>query len=456
MKRIGLICRSRSLHSTTDGLTSAIISWISAWLRMGYSVDLITEESDLVKEIVSQNINVIAPKDTVPISRHAELFQFKDGFNVERMLNLRNGLVKALRTNYYDVLVANEIESALLLYQLGIYRYIKCVYQCHEPGTFFTDSDYVSFHFKDYLDFIRLGYSKFPFKFAVLSKDVQSQMVALGNDVIYLPFPVMDKAMLNKVETEQNGVYFSGRIEVRKNFDFFVETLDKIRREYGEELVAKVMTKPTHVKKAEALFREIGYTNFDVRGGIPGDEKWDFISSAKVGFHPASQETYGLAAYESLRYHPTVFIDDYSWYHTFDGFANQVVTSKEDVARTIYAKHKELAKPNNGLSDFLKIDEEFRKCWSDFFESPIERPESVGVRSRFVKILSENKDTWYRFSDVMGLLEPYLVNFETVYHLSNFRLYNSGKECYVTWYENESEPSLVEQTENTTQQLRLF
>ena len=83
------------------------------------------------------------------------------------------------------------------------------------------------------------------------------------------------------------------------------------------KLPAKVMTSPNGVKKFEERLKKIGAT-YDIRASIVGQEKVDFIKSARIAFNPSVVESYGMAFYEQHIQLPTLVLENQRWTNNFN------------------------------------------------------------------------------------------------------------------------------------------
>jgi glycosyltransferase involved in cell wall biosynthesis len=128
-----------------------------------------------------------------------------------------------------------------------------------------------------------------------------------------LPIPMTEKGLLVENNKPREGVLWIGRWEPRKNPEEFIRAI----KETG--LPAKVITNTNGAKKFEEALKAIG-AKYEIKIGIYGKEKVDFISSARVAYNPAIRESFGLAFYECMGQLPTVAIKGMSW---LDNFNNQ-------------------------------------------------------------------------------------------------------------------------------------
>ncbi|MEP3052675.1 glycosyltransferase [Ascidiaceihabitans sp.] len=146
---------------------------------------------------------------------------------------------------------------------------------------------------------------------------------------IVLPMPIPDPQLMQPYSGKREGVLFIGRHEPRKDPKLFVKTV----AEAG--LPAKVLTNKRGVKKFEKLFADAGVSDPEIKCQITGEDKANFIKSAKVAFHPALSESYGFSAMETLAAGlPTLLIEEREWWQAF---ANDGVdlTSKQDATAAL-------------------------------------------------------------------------------------------------------------------------
>lgn len=129
---------------------------------------------------------------------------------------------------------------------------------------------------------------------------------------VVLPMPIPDPQLLQPYEGERSGVLFIGRHEPRKQPAVFAQKVAQAG------LPAKVLTRASGEKKFEATFKKYGITDHNIQSEITGQEKADFIKSARIAFHPAKLESYGFSAMETLAAGlPTLLVHEYDWWQAF-------------------------------------------------------------------------------------------------------------------------------------------
>lgn len=440
-KRVGFVVRSMVIRSLTSGICNSIIEWIDFLRKNDCSVDIITDSADVHPYFIDLGINIHVNDNILTYTKHSDLFQFKDGFNFERCLNMRNSLVSALSKNMYDVLICNEPESAFVCYMMELYKHMKIVYYTHEPGTFFdAKNNNNNVHRQVYFDFIRHIY-QFPLYVGFPSEN--SIVTTFGKDYpknfrVLHSLPTHQMLDDDSIQWEdKEGILYSGRIEDRKNPGLFMKTLKAIEENYGVQLKIKFLTKETHVAKAHELCKKYEYTNYEIKCNLLNDEKFKYIESCRLSYYPAIQETFGLSAFESLRYHPTIFLSEYDWYTTFKDYDNFVLTSKADACDTIWINYNTKYK-NNAVEFYRKKFNDLANKWVKFVqESNIYiKEEKNSIHNKYYKYLESNANSLFSLERLYSDLNPKQVlylssDIEPLYCMPNAKILHDDKNTYI-------------------------
>ena len=186
-----------------------------------------------------------------------------------------------------------------------------------------------------------------------------------------------------------------GRWEPRKNPEEFIRVI----KETG--LPAKVITNTNGAKKFEEALKAIG-AKYEIKIGVYGQEKVDFITSARVAYNPAIRESFGLAFYECMGQLPTVAIKGMSW---LDNFSSQWYwcEEKKNIPKLILKLYEDFADSRawyskSPLDSIVAEHAVGIRAWTDIFES-FKPVESNSVRAtineyseieyaEFIKILN--------------------------------------------------------------------
>jgi hypothetical protein len=129
--------------------------------------------------------------------------------------------------------------------------------------------------------------------------------------VWHLPIPISEPALLEEHHKQREGILFVGRWEEGKNPELFLELIEQTK------LPAKVMTSANGAKKFEDRLKKIGVP-YEIKVGIIGQEKVDFMTSARIAFNPSIVESYGMAFYEQHIQMPTLVLENQRWTNNFN------------------------------------------------------------------------------------------------------------------------------------------
>jgi glycosyltransferase involved in cell wall biosynthesis len=183
----------------------------------------------------------------------------------------------------------------------------------------------------------------------------------------YLPILMTEKTLLQTHIKPKEGVLWIGRWEPRKNPEAFIEMIQKTG------LPAKVITNATGAKKFETALQAINAT-YEIKFGIYGQEKVDFLTSARVAYNPAIRESFGLAFYETIGHMPTVAIEGMSWLKNFPP-SNYFAVQKKAVASVVLDLYSKFENSKDWyqqgvLESIRSLDrngiEEWERCFDSF------------------------------------------------------------------------------------------
>ena len=303
-KRIGFLVSSQTLIPH-GGIGQFAKSFIEMMNQHNIKVDIITDkkvDSDFAN---SFNTNLIWPSDPLKYTDHSNIFMYGDSYNYERMANFRNAIVEAFSKNIYDVLVCNTYETVQVASTMGLEDCVQIIAYTHLESQIFKDTK------NPFLDNVN----------AVMRQQLTTPGIFIGtqskfnelefDSAHHLPIPITEQDLLKEHLVPREGVLFIGRWEEGKNPELFIDLIEQTK------LPAKVMTSPNGVKKFEERLKNIG-VQYDVRASIVGQEKVDFITSARVAFNPSIVESYGMAFYEQHIQLPTLVLENQRWTKNFN------------------------------------------------------------------------------------------------------------------------------------------
>jgi glycosyltransferase involved in cell wall biosynthesis len=362
-KRIGFLVSYQTLIPH-GGIGQFAKSFCELMDSHNVKVDIITDkepkDNDFIKSLKA---NIIYPREILPYTLHSNIFMYGDTFCYERMANFRNAIVEALEHNLYDAFVCNTYETIQVASTMGLEDCIQIIAYTHLESQIFKDTKNPFLYNTNVLmrqqletDGIYVGtQSKF-------------NQLNISDTVYHLPIPITERGLLEEHHNPREGILFVGRWEEGKNPELFLELIEQTK------LPAKVMTSANSAKKFEERLKKIGVP-YEIRVGITGQEKVEFMTSARVAFNPSIVESYGMAFYEQIIQLPTFCLKDQRWTKNFDSFCFFETTKKEMVrevseAYERFATAKDWYGNGNALKEIKKIEEQvFHKwnaCFNDF------------------------------------------------------------------------------------------
>ena len=375
-KRIAF-CLSDQHTIPHGGLGQFAKSFIETFTPLGYKIDIITDKPTTgvpFKEYLeSQGANFVCNPDSKSYSAHTKTFMFEDSYNFEKMAAFRDSMMYALNTNLYDIIICNTLESFPGIYALNLHKSIQVIYYTHNESMVFLDDRTWKNEFTE--SFNELFNALMKVKGITIGTQTKRNLLELYGQKLhnakYLPIPMSEKSLLEEHTKERSGVLWIGRWEPRKNPEEFIRAIKETK------LPAKVITNSNGARKFEAALKEID-AEYEIKIGVYGKEKVDFITSARVAYNPAIRESFGLAFYECMGQLPTVALKGMSW---LDNFSNQNYwcEEKKNIPGLILKLYEDF--PNSRiwynkspLKAIVKEHDEGIQDWINCFESftPVE------------------------------------------------------------------------------------
>lgn len=401
--------------------------------RIGWKVDIILDKapsnsfSELIKSL---GANIIFPDEPLRYTDHTATFAFSDTINFEKIINFRKAILKAFETNIYDMIVCNTQEAMTASYAMTVNKYIPVVFYTHLHSMIFREAQ----NFSDvFLDSYHNFYNKhMEFTDIIIGTQSQKNIDELSkfgaNNCVLLRMPMSERGLLEPSNDSKKGVLFIGRWESGKNPEAYI----KVMKATG--LPCKVMTNSNGAKKFEKAFNEAGITDYDIKAGITGDEKVNFIKSAQLFFMPSLRENYPFAFLECLGHMPCVVLDNQDWSDNFDSrFFHKV--SIANAAELIKSQYGITQNPE-ALEYVCRLDEQVSQGWVDFvsqFQSKTSKTNAAKINdyntvkySDYIKDLNRNHLAREDFESVLSNRHK----FNTVVYTDN-DTYLSKQENFV-------------------------
>jgi glycosyltransferase involved in cell wall biosynthesis len=358
-KRIGFIVSYQTLIPH-GGIGQFAKSFCELMDEHNIKVDIICDKEPKDNEFVkSLKANIIAPLESLPYTLHSNIFMYGDTFCYERMANFRNAIVEAMEHNIYDALICNTYESVQVASTMGLEDVVQIIAYTHLESQIFKDTKNPFLYSTN--DMMRKQLECNALWIGTQSKFNQ---ISMSNGAWHLPIPITERVLLEEHHKPREGVLFVGRWEEGKNPELFIDLIEQTK------LPAKVMTSPNGVKKFEERLKKIGAT-YDVRASIVGQEKVDFITSARVAFNPSIVESYGMAFYEQHIQLPTVVLENQRWTQNFDSH-HFFTVNKKNMAKVVTDLYNNVhdAKTwyaNGILEKYRAIEDQVFHKWNECF-----------------------------------------------------------------------------------------
>ena len=309
------------------GIGSFCKSFTEMCGRLNWKVDIILGKipTGTFDEVIkSAGANIIYPDEALRYNDHTATFAFSDTINFEKIINFRKSILKAFETNIYDMIVCNTQEAMTASYAMTVNKYIPVVFYTHLHSMIFRDTQGSDVFLDSYHNF----YNKhMEFSDIIIGTQSQKNIDELtkygAKNCVLLRMPMSERGLLEQnTIKERSGVLFIGRWEEGKNPESYIKAMKEAK------LPCKVMTNSNGAKKFEKAFIDAGITDYEIKAGITGQEKVDFIKSSKVFFMPSLRENYPFAFLECLGHMPCVVLDKQDWSDNFD--ENMFYKCKQD------------------------------------------------------------------------------------------------------------------------------
>ena len=334
--------------------------------RIGWKVDILLDKqpnNNKFKELIeSLGANTVWPLEPLRYNEHTATFAFSDTINFEKIINFRTSILEAFEENVYDMIVCNTQEAMTAAYAMTVNKYIPVIFYTHLHSMIFRDSQGSDVFLDSYHNF----YNKhMEFTDIIIGTQSQKNIDELtkygATNTALLRMPMSERGLLEPNVTKRSGVLFIGRWEEGKNPEAYLKVMKEAN------LPCKVMTNSNGAKKFEKAFIDAGITDYEIKAGITGQEKVDFVCSASVFFMPSLRENYPFAFLECLGHMPCVVLDNQDWSDNFNEKYFHKVNIK-DAAETINQIYGSV-QSIEALDYICDLDDEVAEGWIDFLDN---------------------------------------------------------------------------------------
>jgi glycosyltransferase involved in cell wall biosynthesis len=351
------------------GIGSFCKSFTEMCGRIGWKVDILLDKAPtggFDKVIEAAGANIIWPLEPLRYSDHTATFAFSDTINFEKIINFRNSILEAFEENLYDMILCNTQEAMSAAYAMTLNKDIPVIFYTHLHSMIFRSGQGSDVFLDSYHNFYN-KHMEFPDIFiGTQSLKNKIELESHGSKYVsILQMPLSERGLLEPSYKKRRGVLFIGRWEEGKNPEAYIKAM----KESG--LPCKVMTNSNGQKKFEKAFAENGITDYEIKAGITGQEKVDFIKSCAVFFMPSLRENFPFAFYECLGHMPSVVLDTQDWSENFLHIY-YYRTNMDEVSDTLKRLH-DTSNPEKyyktGALEYVKsIDTDTVQSWIDFID----------------------------------------------------------------------------------------
>jgi glycosyltransferase involved in cell wall biosynthesis len=333
--------------------------------RIGWKVDIMLDKaptntfSKLIKEL---GANIVYPDEPLRYTDHNDTFAFSDTINFEKIINFRKSILKAFETNIYDMIVCNTQEAMTAAYAMTINKYIPVVFYTHLHSMIFRDTQGSDVFLDSYHNFYNKHMEFHDIVIGTQSQKNIDELTKFGATTCeLLRMPMSERGLLEPAISDKKGVLFIGRWESGKNPEAYIKAMTECN------LPCKVMTNDSGAKKFEKAFKDNGITDYEIKAGITGKEKVDFIKSCSVFFMPSLRENYPFAFMECLGHMPCVVLDTQDWSDNFDSkyYIKVKLSNAADAIKSLYGTQQK-----DGALDYVKsLDDQVAVDWIQFVDN---------------------------------------------------------------------------------------
>lgn len=330
--------------------------------RLNWKVDIIVDKkptNQFSQLLESLGANIVYPKEPLRYTDHTNTFAFSDTINFEKIVNFRKAIIAGFETNIYDMLVCNTQEAMSAAYAMTLQAYIPVVFYTHLHSMIFRESQGSDVFLSSYHNFYNKHMEFSDVYIGTQSQKNIDELSRYGStNCMLLKMPMSERQLLEPHAGTRSGVLFIGRWEEGKNPEAYIKVMKECK------LPCKVMTNSNGAKKFEKAFDEAGITDYEIKAGIVGEEKVNFIKGSKIFFMPSLRENYPFAFLECLGHMPCVVLDNQDWSDNFDSrFYHKVkLNQAHEYILALYGTNQE----PEALEYVKKLDDDVTGTWFRF------------------------------------------------------------------------------------------
>lgn len=262
-------------------------------------------------ELLDRKVQIKYPDKPLSYATHQNIFMYGESVNFEKIINFQTILCDLLDIHTYNYIVVNSQEAFAAISTIDTKT--KVILYTHLYKQIYPDAKihdvFLPAYHRFYGQFLQLEH----LVVGTQSERNKKRLIENGStNIEVLPMPMSERDLLTENYDERSGVLFIGRWEAGKNPEAYI----KVMSETG--LPCKVMTNKNGEKKFIKAFKDAGITDYEIKTGITGKEKVDFIKSCQVSFNCSLIENYPFAFIECVGHMPVVVLEQQDWADNFD------------------------------------------------------------------------------------------------------------------------------------------
>jgi len=339
--------------------------------KYGWVVDIVVDSPLMRGRLhpdVEKECKVVSPKDPLAYSHHKKIFMFSDGLCFERQVNFRNALIDAIRESVYDLIIVNDEEALDPIVSLDLN--VPVVYYTHNPESVLLAKK--SVFNRPYQEWL----------LSLLSKNVvigsQSndnlKLIPPTSKGVCLPLPIAEPSLeYANLYPSKEGLLFIGTYQDRKNPEEFIRVVKELKCK------ALVMTSGSSAEKFRRSLEDNGVKEYEIRHSLTGAAKVDFISKAKVAYHPAKMETFGYGVIEEAFSCPVVVLKEMPWTLMHEKWAHlESLSSVTEKIKQLLASSR-VYNNSQAVSYSRDVDETWLRFVEGVMQEKVARPLRGGL-----------------------------------------------------------------------------
>lgn len=318
LSKIAIVTSSQ--HAIPHGGIGQFTKSITELLQsQGHEVHLLFDKKPKNKfllDVGDRQFYTAKPLRTIPSEdRHSQ------GIDYSKIQNFKH-IIESMNDMEYDYYLVNTPEAFDSISQVKTKS--KVILYTHLFNQIFPEQAGKSVFTPEYVE----HFNSFMYGDHIVATQTEhnrQRLISQGvKNCVVMPMLMPERDLLvSSNDIEKSGVLYIGTHSPGKNPSAYIKAMSKTG------LPCKVMTSAKGKIKFEQNFKKAGITNYDIRVGITGREKVDFIKSCKVFYNTSLLESYSFAFLECVGHMPVVVLDSQNWTDNFDSkFYHKVNTRK--------------------------------------------------------------------------------------------------------------------------------